>query len=161
MHEDPGNFNTNARFACDHMDNAPHLCEIAKSSIVRPSNPSQTMDWYLFRNSISIYHSIELSDSDEGKWEKIEVKFYEMTDIPRLCLSPEWKYKLLQISLDSEKTLTPESWYNSQEGLENLKSVFEEKSNSKLCSMDIEKILTSVEWQDFLTDLENDEIEVG
>ena len=82
-----------------------------------------------------------------------------MTDIPRLCLSPEWRGKLLQISIESKKALTPESWYNSKEGLGNLKSDFEEKSNSKLCSMDIEKILLSAEWQDFLTNLQEDEVE--
>jgi len=41
--------------------------------------------------------------------------------------------------------------------LENLKSDFEEKSKSKLCSMDFETILTSSEWQEFLTDLEEEE----
>eukprot|EP00551_Chaetoceros_affinis_P014479 CAMPEP_0203696210 /NCGR_PEP_ID=MMETSP0091-20130426/7477_1 /ASSEMBLY_ACC=CAM_ASM_001089 /TAXON_ID=426623 /ORGANISM="Chaetoceros affinis, Strain CCMP159" /LENGTH=398 /DNA_ID=CAMNT_0050567939 /DNA_START=66 /DNA_END=1262 /DNA_ORIENTATION=+ len=160
MHEDPENFNTNARFACDHMDNAPHLCAAAKSHIDGQSNPSVNLDWLIFRDKISSYHPIELLDSDE-RWEQIEVKFNEMTDIPRLCLSTEWKNKLLQTSLESEKALTLESWYNSEEGLENLMIDFEEKINSKLCSMDIETILLSTEWQDFLTDLQEDEVEKG
>jgi len=161
MHEDPDNFNTNARFACDHMDNAPHLCRIAKSIPAEHINPSKSLDWQLFRKNIDIYHSIDLSNLKKNTWEKIKVKFYEMTDIPRLCLSPQWKDKLLQKSLESEKTLTPESWYNSKEGLENLKSDFEGKINSKLCSMDIERILLSSDWQDFLTDLEEDAVEQG
>ena len=82
-----------------------------------------------------------------------------MTDIPQVCLSSELEDKLLNISLDAEIALTPKWWQNSQEGLENLKSDFEEKSKSNLCSIDIETILTSLEWQNFLTELEEDEIE--
>jgi len=156
MHEDPDNFNTNARFACDHMDNAPHLCEIAKSIPAKHTNPSKSLDWKLFRKNIHIYHPIQLSDSDEDKLEQIEAKFDKIIDIPQLCLSPEWRDRLLQISIEFEKTLTPESWYNGKEGLENLKSEFEGKSNSKFCSVDIERILTSSEWQDFLTGLEEE-----
>ena len=84
-----------------------------------------------------------------------------MTDVPQLCLSPEWKKKLLQTSLEAEIALTPESWYNSKEGLESLKSDYEEKVTTKLCSMDLETILISPEWQDFFKDLEEDDIAGG
>ena len=67
-----------------------------------------SVDWKLFCRNIGIYHLIELSDSDK-RWEQIEVKFHKMTDIPQLCLSPKWRDKLLQISIESEKALTPES----------------------------------------------------
>ena len=60
---------------------------------------------------------------------------------------------------ESEIALTPKWWQNSDEGLENLKSDFEGKSKSKLCSLDIETILKSSEWQNFLTELEEDGIE--
>eukprot|EP00551_Chaetoceros_affinis_P016020 CAMPEP_0203702804 /NCGR_PEP_ID=MMETSP0091-20130426/40769_1 /ASSEMBLY_ACC=CAM_ASM_001089 /TAXON_ID=426623 /ORGANISM="Chaetoceros affinis, Strain CCMP159" /LENGTH=161 /DNA_ID=CAMNT_0050577133 /DNA_START=1 /DNA_END=486 /DNA_ORIENTATION=- len=158
MHEDPDNFNTNVRFACDHMDQAPNLCKAAKSETVEHRNPSVDLDWIIFREKIPSHHPIRLSKSDE-RWEQIEVKFYEMTDVPRRCLSPEWKNKLLQRSLESEIALTPERWHNGKEGLEHLKSDFEEKTNSMLCSIDIDKVLTTSEWQDFLTELEEDEIE--
>jgi len=161
MHEELDNFDIITKFACDHLDQAPRLCNKAKSiTAALQQNPSRSLSWKLFRNSVKVYHSIKLSDSDK-RWEQIEAKFNEMTDIPRHCLSPELKNKLLQISLDSEIALTPESWHNSEEGLENLKSDFEEKSNSKLCSIYNEKILMSPEWQNFLTGLEKDQIVAG
>ena len=112
----------------------------------------------IFSVNIRHHHSIQLSDDDE-RWEQIEEKFYQMTDFPQVCLSTEWKDKLLQTSLEAEIALTPEWWYNSEEGLENLKSDFEEKINSKFCSMNVNAILTSSEWQNFLTELEEDEVE--
>ena len=48
MHEDPGNFNTYKSFACDHMDNAPHLCEVAKSMSIKRINTSKNGDWKIF-----------------------------------------------------------------------------------------------------------------
>jgi len=113
MHEDPDNFNANARFVCDHMDNAPHLCEIAKSQSAIYTNQSVDLNRKLFRDQIYLYHSIRLSGSDK-RWQQIEAKHNEMTDNiplppPQRCLSPEWKNKLLQISLESEIALTPES----------------------------------------------------
>mmetsp|Transcript_28933 Transcript_28933/g.35186 ORF Transcript_28933/g.35186 Transcript_28933/m.35186 type:complete len:246 (+) Transcript_28933:486-1223(+) len=125
MHEDPHNFNTNARFACGHMDNAPHLCKIAKSIRIEHRNPSVSLDWMLFRKRLSLHHSIKLTDSD-GRWEAIKAKFLTMTDIPKICLSNKWQSKLLQVSLEAEMFLTPKAWYSSKEGLESLKSDFKE-----------------------------------
>ena len=161
MHEDPDNFNSNERFACHHLDQAPHTCEVAKSLEAYHSNPSVNLDWTIFRAKIPLYHSIDLSKNDE-RWEKIEAKFVLITDdAPRICLSPEWKSKLLEISLEAEKALTPESWYNGKEGLENLKADFEEKIKSKFCYLDIATILTSVEWQTFLTELDKEGTKEG
>ena len=151
MHEDPGDFDTLERFFCDHMQ-APHVCELAKSQKVGHSNPSVDLDWKLFRARIQQYHSIRLSKNDQ-RWHTIQRKFNEMTNIPQVCVSPELKEKLLQISLEAEIALTPKWWQNTEEGLENLKSDFEEKSKSNLCSIDIETILKSLEWQNFLTNL--------
>jgi len=158
MHEDPDHFNTLERFFCDHVDQAPELCKVAKSQEVEQSNPSQDLIWSIFQSRVQQYHSIRLSDEDE-RWPQIQRKFNKMTDIPQVCLPPEFKEKLLQISLETEIALTPKWWQNSDEGLENLKSDFEGKSKSKLCSLDIETILTSSEWQNFLTELEEDGIE--
>ena len=63
------------------------------------------------------------------------------------------------MSLESEITVTPELWQNSEEGLDNLKSDFEIKIKSKFCSIDIETILKSCKWQDFLTNLDGDAVE--
>ena len=160
MHEDRDHFNTLERFFCNHVDQAPELCKVAKSQKVRQSNRSQNLDWLIFQSRVQQYHSIQLSHEDE-RWHQIQWKFNEMTDIPHVCLPPEFKEKLLQISLEAEIALTPEWWHNSDEGLENLKSDFEEKIKSSLCSIDIETILKSLEWQNFLTELEEDEIEDG
>ena len=82
-----------------------------------------------------------------------------MVDIAQICLSSEWKDKLLQMSLESKIAVTPEWWRNSEEGLDNLKSDFERKIKSKFCSMDIETILKSRKWQKFLTELDGDAVE--
>jgi len=61
--------------------------------------------------------------------QQIKCKFNEMTDIPQVHLSGKRKDKLLQMSHKSEIALTLEWWYNSKEGLENLKSDYEDKIN--------------------------------
>ena len=160
MHEDPDHFNSLEIFFCDHVDQGPELCKLAKSQEAGHANPSHNLDWELFQLRVQRYHSIRLSDEDE-RWHQIQRKFDEMTDIPQVCLSSEWKDKLLQLSLEAEIALTPEWWHNSDEGLENLKSDFEEKIKSSLCSIDIETILKSLEWQNFLTELEEDAVEEG
>ena len=97
--------------------------------------------------------NLQLLVEDE-RWHQIQQKFVnKMIDIPQICVSSEWKDKLLKISLEIEIALTPKWWQNSDEGLKNLKSDFEEKSKSNLCSIDIETILKSLEWQNFLTNL--------
>ena len=50
--------------------------------------------------------------------------------------------------------LTPDWWYNSDEGLTNQKADFWEKLKTKLCTADVSKMLESYEWQSFLTELE-------
>ena len=134
MHEGPDNFDTAERLSRNHLDQAPNLCEIAKSQRVGQTNRST------------------------DNWQQIQCKFNEMIDIPQVRLSGKRKDKLLQMSLESEIALTPEWWYNSKEGLENLKSDYEDKINSKLCSIDVNAILTSLEWQNFLTELEEGRI---
>ena len=67
----------------------------------------------------------------------------------------------MQITIEAEKPVTTEAWYNSGEGLENLKSDFEAKANSKLFSIDVEKNLTASEWEDILPGLEKDGVDDG
>jgi hypothetical protein len=140
------------------LDQAPHLCELAKSQEVEQGNASRDLNWRLFQSRVQQHHSIRLSDEDE-RWHQIQQKYDKMTDIPQICVSSEWRDKLLQMSLESETALTPEWWQNSEEGLDNLKSDFERKMKSKFCSMDIEKILMSRKWQKFLTELDGDAVE--
>ncbi len=152
------NFDSVSTFFCNYVDHAPNTCALAKSKQVQYSNPSQDLDWNLFRSDVQRYHSIQLSQKDE-RWKQIEEKFHEMktihdTNIPKICLSPKWKNVLLQLSLEYEIALTPTWWHNSEEGLVDLKSDFQQKINSKLCSIDARTILTSPDWQRFLTELE-------
>ncbi len=86
-------------------------------------------------------------NQQEDKRQKLLRHFF----IFKVCLPLEWKdVLLLQVSLESEIALTPETWYkySSDEGLENFKFDFEKKINSKLCSMDINSILKPTEWQE-------------
>ncbi len=158
MHYDAANFDSVRTFLCDHVDNVPHACEAAKSRQTENDNRSSSLDWMLFCDRITKYHSIRLSPDDK-RWEEIEEKYKNMLQIPRVCLPDDLKGELLQLSIESEVALTPEWWYNSREGLENLKTDFEEKINSKLCSIDAEAILVSPEWQEFLTGLETKTME--
>eukprot|EP00551_Chaetoceros_affinis_P006974 CAMPEP_0203683710 /NCGR_PEP_ID=MMETSP0090-20130426/47665_1 /ASSEMBLY_ACC=CAM_ASM_001088 /TAXON_ID=426623 /ORGANISM="Chaetoceros affinis, Strain CCMP159" /LENGTH=476 /DNA_ID=CAMNT_0050552865 /DNA_START=1348 /DNA_END=2778 /DNA_ORIENTATION=+ len=153
MHEDPDHYDSDMRFACDHLDNAPHSCELAKSKVSSHNNGSVDLTWKMFRHKLKNHHSIHLSQSDE-RWVQIETKFNQMTDFPLLCLPNNVQDRMLAISLEAEITLTPEWWYNSKEGLEHLKADFAEKIKSKFCTMDFATVLRSPEWQNFLTGLQ-------
>ena len=56
---------------------------------------------------------------------------------------------LLNLTLKFEEALTPESWYNSKEGLHSLREDFDAKMKSTFCAADAEAILKSSEWQEF------------
>eukprot|EP00551_Chaetoceros_affinis_P017597 CAMPEP_0203702578 /NCGR_PEP_ID=MMETSP0091-20130426/39922_1 /ASSEMBLY_ACC=CAM_ASM_001089 /TAXON_ID=426623 /ORGANISM="Chaetoceros affinis, Strain CCMP159" /LENGTH=191 /DNA_ID=CAMNT_0050576801 /DNA_START=154 /DNA_END=729 /DNA_ORIENTATION=+ len=159
MHYDAANFDSTEAFLCEHLDQAPRACEVArfnKKDSVNPSASSNWMDWMLFRERFRRHNSIGLISGEDERWERIEEKFnsLNMTSIPRVCLPDDMKDKLLQLSLEAEMALTPEWWYRSEEGLEGLKFDFEEKINSQLCVIDTKAILMSPEWQIFLTELE-------
>ncbi len=151
MHQDESNFNIVESFFCDHLDDAPHACGAAKSEKPKQINTSSNnMDWHLFRVKLPLYYSVDLSDD---KLKHVEEKFSSMTDVPRTCLTPDWNERLLKLSIDMEIESTPERWHQSDEGLDSLKSDFEQKAKTKLCFVDTETVVKSPEWQDFLANL--------
>ena len=146
MLEDPANFNTNVRFACDHLDHVPSTCQVAKSTKVSQCNGSVDVNWTLIRSYMSRNTQIDYPGSI---WEQLKRKFNNMyiTDIPKVCLSSGIRDELLRASLEAETILTPKRWYDSNEGLEDLKSDFDEKNARKLCSINTKAIWSSDEWQ--------------
>eukprot|EP00551_Chaetoceros_affinis_P000803 CAMPEP_0203661638 /NCGR_PEP_ID=MMETSP0088-20131115/59716_1 /ASSEMBLY_ACC=CAM_ASM_001087 /TAXON_ID=426623 /ORGANISM="Chaetoceros affinis, Strain CCMP159" /LENGTH=469 /DNA_ID=CAMNT_0050524325 /DNA_START=100 /DNA_END=1509 /DNA_ORIENTATION=+ len=82
-------------------------------------------------------------------WEAIKSKFEGMEEHPLLCPSDETKQRLLELSIQFEKKMTPESWYNSDDGIKTLVEDFENKMNTtKFCVADTKKILETNEWQE-------------
>ncbi len=155
MHE-TATFSNLPTFFCDHVDGAPNACEAAKlKDAENHDNTSTDLEWDIFKSKIPLHHSIRLSSAqkNDDKWQKIENKFLRMVNVPRICFPVDIEKKLLEVSLQFEAAVTSNLWQNSKEGLESLKADFKEKLNSKLCSIDTERILKSSEWQDFLTQL--------
>ncbi len=150
LHQSSVKSNPLETFFCDHVDQANHACNTAKSFETSKQNPSKDLDWLRLRSKISLHHTIKLEPQDK-RWKEIKKKF---VGAPRLCLSDDLKKWLLKSSLEYETAVTPEWWHNSKEGLEDLKRDFEEKINSKHCAVDVPGLLTSTEWQRFLTELE-------
>lgn len=153
MHADADNFTTVTRFACDHMDRSPELFKVAMFLRDRKGqNLSVYLKYKIFCAKFQLHHSIQFSDKDK-RWENIEEKFCQMTNIPQGCLSTKLKDTILHKSLECEIALTPEMC--NEEGLENQKSDFEGNTNPKLCSMDVDAILTSFKWQSFVSEPED------
>ena len=151
MHD--GNKTVEETFFCNHVNQATHTCNKAKLSKTLNQNPSVDLDYLIFRDKIRFHHSIRLSRTDKRN-KQIEEKFRSMKDVPLLCPSSDMKETLLNLILKFEMALTPESWYNSKEGLQSLREDLDAKMTSKFCSADAETILKSSDWQEFLTDLE-------
>ena len=149
--------NSLSAFFCDHLHGTANSCQKAKDTKMSKTNASKDLDWKIFLSKIETYYSINLElDENKIKKQKVKEKLNSMTDVPLVCLPMELKEKLLELSITFEVGLTPKWWQNSDEGLKDLEADFAKKITSKLCSMDVEKILKSTEWKDFLNQLLKD-----
>ena len=104
MHYDAANFDSTEAFCCDHLDEAPHACEVAKSrekeNFNNLSASSRWMDWMLFRERFKRNNSIGLAAVEDERWERIEEKFYillDKTNAPKICLPNNLKEQLQEV----------------------------------------------------------------
>ena len=69
---------------------------------------------------------------------------------PIICLSDEIRERLLALSIEFETGLFSEGFLNSENGLEALKNEFDKKIEMVGCTLDIEYILSTQDWKEFL-----------
>jgi len=153
LHKKDSKLSSAQKFFCTHVDNAFHTCNLAKSEVMEHENESESLDdldLKRLHNHILSHELIDISPEDTTRWKKIDDKFHSSTDLPRICLDEEFKKTLLDLSVEYEIALTPESWHNSPEGLDSLKSDFDEKMSSEFCAVDVVALVESPEWQWFL-----------
>lgn len=158
---DDYNMTAFGEFFCNHVDNATNTCAHVTSRKEGKSNKSEKrVAAFVFVSQVNLYHPIKLSKSGPKRYKRhaIEKKYNEMIkagkDIPLACPLAEIRDKLLKLSIEYEKKLTPAWWHNSVDGLKSLEEDFNIKSLSKFCDVDTEKVVKSKEWYDFLTNLD-------
>jgi hypothetical protein len=98
------------------------------------------------RNAIQEYHE--------------QVRGLRVDDLPKDCVSEEELRLLEDISLADEKLLS-QSFFDSAEGKEALRSKFKEYNATKLCAVDTEAILQNPSWREFLSDLGNQKMRIS
>lgn len=169
---------TQELFFCDHVPGANHTCAMAmsnKKSMVLTSNLSvedDIMAWEAFASQISqVYPKLEYHLNFRFNWWKrepwwkgynhwitIQQKYKTMMDsfdhdqnpAPTICLSDEIRERLLALSIEYETALFSEEFLDSENGLEALKVEFDKKIEVAGCTLDIESILSTQDWQEFL-----------
>ena len=136
------------------------MCRESKkaTNAARSSNPSVNLDRYLLKYAITQ----SVRQQTGGSWEKTfdskindkinaaESASSSWSALPKKCLADDVKDKLLDVSIQMEKALTPETWHNGDHGIKSLRSDFEQKAKSQLCSIDAEAVILAKEWQDFV-----------
>jgi len=146
-------------FYCDAMQNAQKMCEEVKELEVESKNLSKPLSYVELLAAAHDAQLIYLESNREVDvaLEKIE-EHQESTlglsihDFPMKCLPPNMLAELLEKSLKFEKEVVPE-FFASPLGEAALRSDFEEKSKGKMCSIDFEATLKTVEWLDFFMSL--------
>jgi len=149
LHNSSNDQSTLENFFCNHVDNAVNTCEHAKSiGNTMNENGSTDLFFKIFFDSIPDHLPVKPRELIPH-WEAIKSKFEGMEEHPLLCPSDETKQRLLELSIQFEKKMTPESWYNSDDGIKTLVEDFENKMNTtKFCVADTKKILETNEWQE-------------
>lgn len=145
------NLTSLSSFACEHIPGeSDHMCREAKAAKARSSNPSVNLDRYILAQFLEQKGGLEKSFLSKINDKITAASASWWSDLPKKCLADDVKDKLLDVSIQIEKALTPEAWHNGDDGIKNLRSDFEQKAKSQLCSIDAEAVIESKEWQDFI-----------
>lgn len=156
MHDIKKNKTQLSTFFCDHVNDASAAC-VESSQVVseKQVNPSQDLDMeFIVRAVVQRYPKLDIKSEpiSNGIQQQYENMVRDDT-IPTMCLPKSISQKLLDLSIEIEMSLTPKEYHNSERGVKALKSDFEGKVASKLCSIDVESILDSPSWQALLRNL--------
>lgn len=73
-------------------------------------------------------------------------------DLPLVCMSGDTLDMILDMSLEAERTFFPD-WFASPFGEDDLRARFESATLTKLCNVDVNRVLEDEGWRDFFRSL--------
>lgn len=151
-------------FACNHVPDAPNLCNYSQAVKAPTANEgSLSLDFLSLIDSAKQNQYINMSQMTNQQILKLmndtrirhEQKVLSAKSTPsgkyppQKCLSQEVLEDLLNRSLHYERELTPVEFQNSEQGLAFLRKDFEAKRTTKLCSIDGDAAVLTEGWEGF------------
>lgn len=131
---------------CNYVPFANFTCEAIKNEDEKPQISNQGHDHDFERLATEALHAGKLKDYHTAIAKKVTRQFKTLMPddraYPKQCLNKTFQNDLLQAEKELEKEYFAK-WYESQGGEQGLIEDYEKNAKAKMCSMNVELILSS------------------